>query len=102
MFNLKKDVIKSDFLIIGGGVIGLNIAKILAKRFPLKQVSLIEKEKDFGLHASTRNSGVLHAGFYYSTQSLKAKFCREGNLRMTKYFQMRGLPVKNTGKLVVA
>ena len=63
---------KSDFLIIGGGVIGLNIAKTLGRWFPNKCISLIEKETSFGLHASTRNSGVLHAGFYAETDTLKA------------------------------
>ena len=56
----------ADFLIIGGGVIGLNIAKELAKRFPKKIIRLIEMEKEMGQHCSSRNSGVLHAGFYYS------------------------------------
>jgi len=56
----------ADFLIIGGGVIGLNIAKELALRFPMKIIRMIEKENKIGQHCSSRNSGVLHAGFYYN------------------------------------
>ena len=64
----------TDFLVIGGGVIGLNIARDLRARYGASRVTLIEKESDCGLHASGRNSGVLHAGFYYAPDSLKAAF----------------------------
>ena len=64
----------ADFLVIGGGIIGLNIARELRRSFPDASVHLLEKEADCGLHASGRNSGVLHAGFYYSPDSLKAQF----------------------------
>ena len=97
-----QDFMKTDFLIVGGGVIGLNIARILSSKYPKFKIQLIEKETGMGLHASTRNSGVLHAGFYYGAGSLKAKFCRNGNIAMTKYFETHGLPIKYTGKLVVA
>lgn len=68
-----------DYLIIGAGIIGLNIAKNLKERFPSSKILLLEKEKEVGLHSSGRNSGVLHAGFYYTANSLKAKFTKEGN-----------------------
>jgi L-2-hydroxyglutarate oxidase len=93
---------KSDFLIIGGGVIGLTIARELKRRHASATVALIEKEKDCGTHASGRNSGVLHAGFYYTADSLKARFTRDGNIRMTKYCEERGLKINKCGKLVVA
>ena len=54
------------------------------------------------MHASGRNSGVLHAGFYYSPDSLKAKFCREGNKELRKVAKNHGIPVRNVGKVVVA
>ena len=65
-------------------------------------VALLEKEPDWGRHASGRNSGVLHAGFYDSSDSLKARFAREGNQQLTAYCVNRGLPINRCGKLVVA
>ena len=92
----------SDFLVIGGGVIGLNIARRLRRTFPDASVQLLEKEADCGLHASGRNSGVLHAGFYYSPDSLKAKFTWRGNRLLTEYCEDKKIPLNKCGKLVVA
>ncbi|GKS58921.1 aminobutyraldehyde dehydrogenase [Nitrospira sp.] len=91
-----------DFLVIGGGVIGLNIARGLRRCFPDAKVHLIEKELDCGLHASGRNSGVLHAGFYYSPDSLKARFTWQGNRALTEYCEAKRIPLNRCGKLVVA
>ena len=92
----------SDFLIIGGGIVGLNIARQLKRLHPNSSVLILEKEQDCGLHASGRNSGVLHAGFYYSPDSLKAKFTRQGNRLLTEYCEHKELPLNPCGKLVVA
>lgn len=92
----------TDFLVIGGGVIGLNIAKRLKQEFTDSSVLLIEKEDGCGQHASGRNSGVVHAGFYYSPESLKAKLTRDGNRRLTAYCVERNIPLNRCGKLVVA
>jgi len=94
--------VTSDFLVIGGGVIGLNIARRLRRAFSGASVRLIEKEIDCGLHASGRNSGVLHAGFYYSPDSLKAKLTWKGNQLLTTYCEEKGIPLNRCGKLVVA
>ncbi|UCF18239.1 MAG: L-2-hydroxyglutarate oxidase [Gemmatimonadota bacterium] len=91
-----------DILVIGGGVIGLRLALEVKRRAPGSRVTLIEKERRCGLHASGRNSGVLHAGFYYAADSFKARFSREGNARLTDYCAERGLRIKRCGKLVVA
>ncbi len=91
-----------DFLVIGGGVIGLSIARELKTRHADARIMLIEKESACGAHASGRNSGVLHAGFYYSPDSLKAKFTKLGNERMTAYCEQKGIPLNRCGKLVVA
>lgn len=93
---------QSDFLVIGGGVIGINIALELKRRYHAAKIIVIEKENDCGHHASGRNSGVLHAGFYYSADSLKAKFTRNGNLILTRYCESRNLKINKCGKLVVA
>ena len=84
----------ADFLVIGGGVIGLNIARGLRSTFSGASVHLIEKEVDCGLHASGRNSGVLHAGFYYSPDSLKAKFTWKGNRLLTAYCEEKEIPLQ--------
>ncbi len=65
-------------------------------------VHVLEKEVDCGLHASGRNSGVLHAGFYYSPDSLKAKFTWKGNRLLTEYCEEKNIPLNRCGKLVVA
>jgi L-2-hydroxyglutarate oxidase len=93
---------KSDVLIIGGGVVGLSIGIALLESKPSLKVIIAEKEKSLGLHASGRNSGVLHAGFYYSPDSLKAKFCREGNKELRKIAKKHSIPVRDVGKVVVA
>lgn len=92
----------ADFLIIGGGVIGLNIALHAKRHYPDCTITLIEKEPYCGAHASGRNSGVLHAGFYYTADSLKARFTRDGNRLMREYCAEKGIPLNKCGKLVVA
>ncbi len=92
----------TDFLVVGGGILGVTLALELSRRFPKRKITLIEKESELGTHASGRNSGILHAGFYYSADSLKAKFTREGNAALTAYCIDRGLRINQCGKLVVA
>jgi L-2-hydroxyglutarate oxidase len=92
----------TDFLIIGGGIIGINLALEAKRCYPDCRVTLIEKEPHCGQHASGRNSGVLHAGFYYSAGSLKAQLTREGNRQLRMYCEERGLHLNRCGKLVVA
>lgn len=91
-----------DFLIIGGGVIGVILALELKRRYPGAAITLLEKEAETGLHGSGRNSGVLHAGFYYTADSLKARLTREGCAQMTDYCRERGLKLNPCGKLVPA
>lgn len=91
-----------DYLIVGGGIIGLTIARELKQRFPERSIAIVEKEAEVARHASGRNSGVLHAGFYYAANSLKAKFAREGNQAMTRYCEERDLRINRCGKVVVA
>jgi len=99
---MRRTAGTADFLIIGGGVIGLTIALELKRRHPEAAVTLIEKENDCGVHASGRNSGVLHAGFYYTADTLKARFTKAGNRAWTAYCEARGLRINRCGKLVVA
>ena len=80
---------KCDVLIIGSGVVGLAIGIALLKSRPSLKVTIADKEKNIALHASGRNSGVIHAGFYYTPDSLKAKFCRDGNFELRKLAYLR-------------
>ncbi|MDR1652305.1 MAG: L-2-hydroxyglutarate oxidase [Prevotellaceae bacterium] len=99
---MNTQTIQSDYLIIGAGIIGLTIARELRERQPDKKIIIIEKESDVALHSSGRNSGVLHAGFYYTADSLKAKFTREGNSAMRNYCKSNGLHINECKKVVVA
>ena len=93
---------KYDHLIIGGGIVGLSIGLELLNKYPNARVLLVDKEEKTGLHASGRNSGVLHAGFYYSPDSLKAKFCLQGNLELREIIAADSIPLNECGKVVVA
>jgi L-2-hydroxyglutarate oxidase len=98
----RQSVSSPDFLVLGGGIIGVSVARELKHRFQGAQVTLLEKEAACGLHASGRNSGIIHAGFYYSADSLKAKLTRAGNQAMTGYCEAKKIPLNRCGKLVVA
>jgi L-2-hydroxyglutarate oxidase LhgO len=91
----------ADFLVVGGGVVGLFTAWTFRRRHPDQRVVVLEKEPEVGAHASGRNSGVLHAGFYYSADSLKARFSREGNAAWIAFCEERELPLNRCGKLVL-
>ncbi len=96
-------VINKDYhhIIIGAGIIGISLGLAILEQSPSKKVLIIDKEAKPGVHASGRNSGVLHAGFYYSPDSLKAKFCRLGNLELRKFCKENNLRILETGKVVV-
>jgi L-2-hydroxyglutarate oxidase LhgO len=82
--------------------LGISVGISLLSQNPKLNVVVLEKESGLGFHASGRNSGVLHAGFYYSPDSLKAKFCKEGNARLLHYIKKYEVPYKNVGKVVIA
>ena len=90
-----------DVVIVGSGAVGVAIARGLKEIDPGLQISVLEKELNFGLHASARNSGVMHAGFYYSPESMKARFCREGRDELESLAVKKGIPFKKVGKIVV-
>ena len=82
-----------DFIVIGGGIIGINIANELKRSFQDSAICILEKEGHHAEHASGRNSGVLHAGFYYDEDSIKAKFCRDGNKALTEYCIQKNISI---------
>lgn len=90
---------RADITIIGAGVIGLAIARSLAMAG--REVVLLEQENRFGCHSSSRNSEVIHAGLYYPTGSLKARFCVDGSRRLYDYCAARHIEARHCGKLIV-
>lgn len=90
-----------DVAIVGGGINGLLIAYELANTNPDYSVALFEKEKFVGEHQSARNSGVLHAGIYYPLDSLKRKFCIEGNHLWRELAKKLEIEINPCGKYII-
>ncbi len=93
---------KYHYIIIGSGIMGLSIGMTLKRILPDNKILIIDKEKEVAYHASSRNSGVLHAGFYYTADSLKAKFTVAGSRAHKEYCHRKNIPINQCGKLVVA
>lgn len=88
--------------VIGGGIVGLAVARQLHASHPGSAVTLVDKEPGFGRHQSTHNSGVLHAGLYYKPGSQKARLAVSGIQQMTEFCRAHGIAHEICGKLVVA
>jgi len=91
---------KLDCVVVGAGVVGLAIARTLA--LAGREVVVLEAESRIGMHASSRNSEVIHAGIYYSETSLKAQLCVQGKDMLYRYCEQHHVPHKRIGKLIVA
>lgn len=91
---------RANVVIIGGGVVGCAIAAAAAAKW--SDVFLLEQMPKLGMGASSRNSGVIHSGLYYTPGSLKARLCVRGNRLTHEFCAEHGVPHRNTGKLVVA
>jgi (S)-2-hydroxyglutarate dehydrogenase len=88
--------------VVGAGIIGLAVARRLAELRPGAAVTVLEKESRVAVHQTGRNSGVVHAGIYYTPGSLKARLCRRGVELLRGYCAERAIPLVECGKLVVA
>ena len=93
---------KYDFIIIGGGIIGLSTAWQLQQRHPDARILLLEKETGPARHQTGKNSGVIHAGVYYEPGSLKARFCKEGAAATYAFCRENQLPAERTGEAAAA
>ena len=91
-----------DFVIIGGGIVGVSTAWQLQIQWPQKKILLLEKEDELSQHQTGHNSGVIHAGVYYAPGSLKAQFCRQGAAATIEFCQHNNIPFEQCGKLLVA
>jgi 2-hydroxyglutarate dehydrogenase len=93
---------RCDVGVVGGGIVGLAVARELTLRAPGRSVCVFEREERIGAHQTAHNSGVIHAGIYYAPGSLKARLCAEGAAALYEYCERRGIPFERTGKLIVA
>jgi len=91
-----------DVIVIGAGILGLSTAMQLLERYPERKVLVLDKESHSAAHQTGNNSGVIHAGVYYTPGSLKAKFCLEGNQRTKAFCEQWDIPYDSCGKLLVA
>jgi L-2-hydroxyglutarate oxidase len=99
---LVDGVRRVDFLVVGGGIVGLAVAHRLVLEHAQATVMVVEKEERVGTHQTSHNSGVIHSGIYYRPGSLKARLCHAGTRSMVEFCKNQGVPVEVCGKLIVA
>jgi L-2-hydroxyglutarate oxidase len=93
---------RCDLAIVGGGIVGLAVARELSRRYPRASVCVLERESELGTHQTGHNSGVIHAGVYYQPGSLKARLCVEGARDLYTYCDERGITHERCGKVIIA
>src|SRR4051812_22038102 len=93
---------RSDFLILGGGIVGLATAWQLGRRYEQASIVVLEKEQHLAGHQTGRNSGVLHSGIYYKPGTLRATNCRTGKQAMEAFCSEHAIPYDICGKVIVA
>jgi L-2-hydroxyglutarate oxidase LhgO len=91
-----------DFIVIGGGIVGLATAMAITQRLPKHRLLVLEKENEVGSHQTGHNSGVIHSGLYYRPGSIKAKTCVEGARAMVEFCESNRIAYLCCGKVVVA
>jgi (S)-2-hydroxyglutarate dehydrogenase len=91
-----------DLAVVGAGIVGLAVARELARRSPGAAIQVLEREEVIGLHQTGHSSGVIHAGIYYLPGSLKARLCVEGARSLYAYCKQRGIRAERAGKVIVA
>jgi (S)-2-hydroxyglutarate dehydrogenase len=91
-----------DVAVVGGGILGLAVARELRLRHPDARIAVLEREDRIATHQTGHNSGVIHAGIYYAPGSLKAKLCVEGAADLYRFCEEQGVRAERCGKLIVA
>jgi L-2-hydroxyglutarate oxidase len=92
----------ADFVVIGGGILGLAVACELLGRHPDASLCVLEREERLAAHQTSHSSGVIHAGIYYAPGSLKARLCVEGSRLLYAYCDEHGIEARRNGKLIIA
>ncbi len=100
--DLRSAPARCDLAVVGGGIVGLAVARELTRRYPQSSICVLERERELASHQTGHNSGVIHAGIYYAPGSLKAKLCVEGAAELYKHCAEHGIAVQRCGKLIVA
>lgn len=98
--ELRTDIY--DYLIVGGGIIGISVGYKLSLKFPKKSILVLEKESSLAQHQTGRNSGVIHSGIYYPPESYKAKNCIDGRKQLLAFAKQHQIKHTLCGKLIVA
>lgn len=93
---------RCDLAVVGGGIVGLAVARELMRRHPGRSVAVLEREDAIARHQTSHNSGVIHAGIYYVPGSLKARLCVDGAREMEAFCHDRGIAYERCGKVIVA
>ncbi len=91
-----------DVAVVGGGILGLAVARELLGRRPGARVCVLEREGEVGMHQTSHNSGVIHAGIYYAPGSPKARLCVEGSRELLDYCEQHAIPTARCGKVILA
>ena len=91
-----------EYVIIGGGIIGLATAMAVGNKYPKARILVLKKEQDLAQQQTGRNSGVIHSGIYYNPRSLKARLAREGNRSMVEFCREHDIKREVCGKVIVA
>jgi L-2-hydroxyglutarate oxidase len=94
--------VRTDFCVVGAGIIGLAVARELLLRQPGATVTVLEKEAQLAQHQTSHNSGVVHAGMYYAADSVKGKLVRRGVALLREFSQEHGIAIDDCGKIIVA
>src|SRR4028119_364732 len=102
MSGREEDFTMYDFVVIGGGIVGLSTAWTLLRRYPGAGVVVLEKEETLARHQTGHNSGVIHSGVYYKPGSMKARFSKEGGARLVEFWREQGISHEICGKVIVA
>ena len=96
---MKKEY---DYIVVGGGIIGIATAYKLAIKCPEKTILVLEKESELASHQTGNNSGVIHSGIYYTPGSLKAKNCTNGRAQLIDFAKKHNINHEMCGKLIAA
>lgn len=91
-----------DYIVIGGGIVGLSTGYALTRRYPQAKILVMEKEDRLAFHQTGHNSGVIHSGIYYKPGSLKARFSKEGGDALRRFCDQHGIAYDMCGKVIVA